>query len=190
MEWLFIILIGAATVGVCFLVDKGFTRIFRSKAQHKTGLSVRLSQHYGGVGLILLLLGLLAIFNGLNDGVLLLAGGFFVMALGVGLIVHYMSFGIYYDADSFILTTFGKKSTVYAYQDIVAQKLYQVTGGNIMVELYLENGKSVTLQSSMKGMYPFLDTAFSGWCRQKGITAEDCPFYDPHNSCWFPTMEV
>jgi hypothetical protein len=190
MEFLLIALIGAATIGVCFFVDKGFTRIFRSKAQHKTGLSVRLSQHYGGAGLILILLGLLAVFNSVNDSALLLIGGIFLMVLGVGLIVYYMSFGIYYDADSFILTTFGKKSTVYAYKDIVAQKLYQVTGGNIMIELYLENGRTVNLQSNMKGMYPFLDTAFSGWCRQKGTTPEECPFYDPRNSCWFPQMEV
>lgn len=190
MEWLFIALIGAATVGVCFLVDKVFTGIFRSKAQHKTGLSVRLSQHYGGAGLILMLLGILAIFNGWKVSTLLLVGGCLIIVMGAGLIVYYMSFGIYYDADSFILTTFGQKSQVYAYKDIVSQKLYQVTGGGILIELYLENGKTVTLQSSMKGMYPFMDTAFSGWCRQKGLTAEDCPFYDPHNSCWFPTLEV
>ena len=50
MDILAILLIGAVTFGVCFLMDKGFTGIFRNKKQHKSGLSVRLSQHYGGSG--------------------------------------------------------------------------------------------------------------------------------------------
>ena len=59
MEFLLILMIGAATFGVCFLLDKAFTGVFRSKPQHKSGQSVRLSQHYGGAGVILGLLGLL-----------------------------------------------------------------------------------------------------------------------------------
>lgn len=190
MDFLVILLVGAATFGVCFLLDKGFTGVFRSKPQHQTGLSVRLSQHYGGAGLLLVVLGLAAIFKGLNDSKMLLFCGGIVVLLGIGLIVYYMSFGIYYDEDSFILTTFGQKSKCYAYRDIQGQKLYRLTGGNIMVELYFCDGKTVTLQSNMKGVYPFLDTAFAKWCEQTGVKPEDCPFYDPENSCWFPGMEV
>ena len=186
---MYILLIGAVTIGLCFLLDKGFTAIFRGKAQHKSGLSVRLSQHYGGAGIVLLLLGLVAVFYGWNAGALMLVGGIVMILLGIGLIVYYMTFGIYYDSDSLILTTFGKKSKVYSFGDIQGQRLYQVTGGGVLIELYFRDGRTVALQSTMKGVYPFMDTAFAGWCRQKSIKWEDCPFHDPQNSCWFPSME-
>lgn len=186
---MYIILIGAATLGLCFLIDKGFTAVFRGKSQHRTGLSVRLSQHYGGAGIILFLLGLVAIFSGWSASTLLLVGGILVTLLGIALVVYYMTFSIYYDSDSLILTTIGKKSKVYSFGDIQGQRLYQVTGGGTMIELYFRDGRTVALQSTMKGIYPFLDTAFAGWCRQKNIKWEDCPFHDPQNSCWFPSME-
>ena len=189
MYILVILLLGGATFGVCFLFDKGLTGVFRNKPQHKTGLSVRLSQHYGGAGLILAVLGLAAVFKGLESSKMLLICGIIVILMGLGLIVYYMSFGVYYDSNSFILTTFGKKSTTYSFADIQGQRLYRVSGGHVMVELFLKDGRSVGLQSNMKGIYPFLDAAFAGWCRQKGLTAEECTFHDPGNSCWFPSME-
>lgn len=188
MDFVLILMIGAVTFGVCFLVDKVLKRLFRSKPQHKTGLSVRLSQHYGGAGIILWLLGMLAVFQSAGSGLLLICGSF-VILLGIGLIVYYLTFGIYYDADSLFLTTFGKKSKAYSYGDIRSQKLYRVTGGNVVIELYFADGRTVSLQSNMKGVYPFLDTAFAGWCRQTGVDPADCPFHDPRNSCWFPSME-
>lgn len=189
MEFLLILLVGAVTFGVCFLLDKGFTGVFRSKPQHKTGLSVRLSQHYGGVGLVLALLGALAVYNGWGSSMVLLCCGGFVAVLGIALIVYYLSFGIYYGKENFLLTTFGKKSKVYSYGDILGQKLYRVVGGNVIVELYFKDGRTVSLQSNMKGVYPFLDAAFGGWCRQTGANPEACAFYDPNNSCWFPSVE-
>lgn len=189
MYILVIFLLGGATFGLCYLFDKGLTGVFRGKPQHKTGLSVRLSQHYGGAGLVLTVLGLAALFKGLEDSKMLLFCGVFVILMGLGLVVYYMSFGVYYDKESFILTTFGKKSTTYSFGDIQGQRLYRVTGGSVMVELLLKDGRSVGLQSNMKGIYPFLDAAFAGWCRQKGLTAEECTFHDPRNSCWFPNIE-
>lgn len=189
MDILAILLIGAVTFGVCFALDKGFAGIFRSKKQHKTGLSVRLSQHYGGAGIVLGILGLVAIFQGMKDSTVLLVGGCFVALLGVALLVYYMSFGVYYDADSFILSVFGKKSATYSYADIQGQRLYQITGGSIVVELHLRDGRTVGLQSTMTGVYPFLDAAFDGWCRQTETAREDCAFHDPSASHWFPEVE-
>lgn len=184
-----IVLIAALTFGICFLLDRGYTRIFRSKQQHRSGLSVRVSKRYASIGLILCVLGLLAVFTGLGGESVLLVGGMIVFCIGCGLIVHYMSTGIFYDADSFIYTSFGKKDAVYAYSDIRGQKLYLIQGGSIVVELHLTNGKAVSVHTSMDGAYPFLDHAFAAWCRQTNRTAEDCPFHDPANSLWFPTLE-
>ena len=189
MNFLKILLVGAVTFFLCFLLDKGFTGIFRNKPQHQTGRSVRLSQRYGSIGLLLVVLSVVAIFQGWNSSKILLFCGGGVGLLGVGLIVYYMSFGIYYDEDSFVLTTFGKKSATYAYKAIQGQKLYRIAGGSILMELYLEGGRTVTLQSNMKGIYLFLDAAFSSWCSQKGIEPSDCSFHDPENSCWFPSVE-
>lgn len=189
MGFLGIIVMAAATFGVCFLLDKGFTKVFRGTQQHKTGLSVRLSKRYGSGGLLLVVLGLAAVFSGVTNGKVLLVGGIFVALLGIGLIVYYMSFGIYYDADSFVLTTFGRKSVTYAFRDIRAQQLYTVTGGSTLIELHLRSGRTVSLQSTMTGVYPFLDAAFASWCRQTGRSAEDCPFHDPASSRWFPGLE-
>ena len=76
-----------------------------------------------------------------------------------------------------------------AFREIREQKLFLIQGGNTVIELYLEDGSSVSLQSSMDGIYLFLDTAFAGWCLQKGIDPKDCTFHDPSKSWWFPHEE-
>lgn len=190
MEYIFIALVMAAVFGLCWLVDKGFTKLFRSQAQHMSGLSVRLSKRYGSVGLILFVLGLAAVFTGIPGNALLWIGGIVVMALGIGLVVYYMSTGIYYDDDSFIYTTFGKKNVTYSYRDIVHQQLYVVQGGSTIVELHMRDGSAVQVLSTMTGYTEFLDRAFLGWVRLNNIDIrEGADFHDPANSCWFPSAE-
>lgn len=188
MQYLAVIIIAALVFGVCYLFDKGFEKVFRSKAQHKSGLAVRVNKRYAAFGAILFVLGLAAIFAGVGDGWLLIAGGAMILIVGAGLFIYYITFGIFYDADSFVLTTFGRKSTTYNYRDIKSQQLY-IASGNTVIELHMKDGRSVGLQAGMIGVYPFLDIAFAGWCRQTGRKQEDCSFYDPSNSCWFPNME-
>ena len=189
MNMITILLVAAATFGVCWLFDKGYTNTFRNKIQHRTGLAVRLSKRYAAFGLLLTVLGIAAIFTGLNSEKVLLYGGIFVLLMGVGLVVYYLTFGVFYDDDTFLLTTFGKKSVTYRFADISSQQLYVVQGGNVIVELHLADGNAVGIQSVMEGAYPFLDHAFAAWCRQTGRKAEDCPFHDPANHLWFPNVE-
>ena len=127
--------------------------------------------------------------SGINgNGNVLMIGGIIVALLGVGLVVYYMTFGVFYDEDGFVLTTFGKRSTTYQYNQIAGQMLY-VSGNNIIVELHMKDGRTVGLQSAMVGMDTFLDFAFANWCRQTGKNPAECEFHDPDNSLWFPTME-
>lgn len=184
-----VIIAAALTFGICFLVDKGYTRLFRSKQQHKTGLQVRLSKRYASIGLVLCILGILAVFTGVGGETVLLIGGGIVIFIGCALIGHYMSFGVYYDADSFIVTTFGKKNPVYRFGDIRHQKLYMIQGGSIVVELHMADGNAVSIHTSMEGAYPFLDHAFNAWCRQTDQDPEDCTFHDPGNHLWFSNEE-
>ena len=188
MEWIAILIVAALVFGICFLVDKGFTKLFRSQAQHFSGLSVRLNKRYATIGLVMFVLGVAAFFAGLNQEWLLLIGGVLITAVGVGLVVYYMTFGVFYDEDTFLLTTFGKKSKAYRYSEIDCQQLYN-NYGQIVIELQMTDGRTVHLQGAMPGAYDFLDKAFAKWCSQRGIREEDCAFHDPDNSCWFPSVE-
>ena len=184
-----IALVAAVIFGICYLVDKTFSKLFRSKAQHRSGMAVRASKRYGLFGVILTVLGIMAIFVGITDGPVLLWGGVIVLLMGIALAVYYLSFGIFYDGESLLLQRFGKKDVTHYYRDIVGQKLYLIQGGNIVVELHMADGSAVSVQSAFEGVYPFLDTAFAGWCLQTGRDPQSCDFHDPSQSLWFPTVE-
>lgn len=189
MEILFLILFAGAMFGLCFLVDKLFKKLFRSKKQHSTGRSVRLSKRYGSFGVLMVTLAVASIFAWLNGAEWILgAGGGLVLVVGIGLIVYYLTFGIYYDDDGFLFHTFGKPGITYEYGDILGQKLYTASG-NIVVELHMKDGNTVAIQATMDGPFPFLDEAFAGWCRQTEHDPDACEFHDPSSSLWFPTME-
>ena len=189
MQYLAVLLIAALVFGVCYLFDKGFEKLFRNQAQHYSGLSVRLNKRYAAFGAILITLGVATFFTGMESGWVLKVGGILVMLMGAALVVYYATFGIFYDADHFILTTFGKRSNTYRYQDIKGQKLYIIQGGSVVVELHMMDGRAVSLQSAMVGTYAFLDHAFAAWCRQTGRDPESCDFHDTDNHLWFPSVE-
>ena len=189
MSTLFVLFLAAAIFGICFAVDKAFTKAFRSKAQHRSGMAVRANKLYGLAGLILMILGILGVLTGLGANVLLLIGGIVVLILGICLVTYYLSFGVFYDGETMLICRFGKKDREYYFRDIQGQKLYLVQGGSILVELHMADGSAVSLQSSMEGVYTFLDTAFAAWCLQKGIDPQSCDFHDPSQSLWFPTVE-
>ena len=188
-QFLPIALIAAVIFGLCYLVDKTFSKLFRSKAQHRSGMAVRANKRYGIFGVVLTVLGIMAIFVGITDGPVLLWGGVIDLLMGIALAVYYLSFGIFYDGESLLLQRFGKKDVTHYYKDIVGQKLYLIQGGNIVVELHMADGSAVSVQSSFDGVYPFLDTAFAGWCLQTGRNPQDCDFHDPSQSLWFPAVE-
>ena len=131
----------------------------------------------------------MAVCVGIADGSVLLWGGIIVLLMGLGLAVYYLSFGVFYDGETFLLSRFGKKELAYRFSDIPGQKLYLVQGGNVIIELHRADGGTVSLQSTMDGVYPFLDTAFAAWCLQTGRDPQSCDFHDPSQSLWFPTVE-
>ena len=189
MTFFLILLIAAAVFGLCFAVDKAFAKLFRSKAQHRSGMAVRANKRYGLFGVILSVLGVMAICVGISDGSVLLWGGIIVLLMGICLTVYYLCFGVFYDGETFLLSRFGKKDITYRFDQIQGQKLYLVQGGNVIIELHMTDGNTVSLQSTMDGVYPFLDTAFAAWCMQTGRDPQSCDFHDPSRSLWFPTVE-
>lgn len=184
------ILVAALTFGVMFLLDKGFTKLFRSKEQHKSGLAVRLKKGYGVAGILLCVLAVVVLLQYITGGEKMMLFCFVVLLImGAGLLVYYMTFGVFYDDEGFVLSTFGRKSAAYRYADIENQKLYVITGGSNVVELYLSDGNTVSLQSTMEGVYPFLDKACHARFRQLGINSHECGWFDEGQSCWFPPKE-
>ena len=183
------LIVAALVFGLCYLIDKVFTAKFRNTAQHRSGLAVRVNKRYGVFGISLSVLGVLSIGVGITGGIALIIGGIVVLIMGICLSVYYLVHGIFYDGESFLITSFRREDRVYHYRDIKDQKLFLVQGGSVIIELYLNDGSSVSLLSSMDGVYLFLDTAFAGWCMQKGIDPQTCDFHDPSKSWWFPHEE-
>lgn len=188
MEMIAVAIIAAAVFGICFLVDKGFTKLFRNQQQHHSGTAVRLSKRYGSIGLIVAVLGLSSLFAAPSQGVILWIAGPILLLGGSFLVAWYMSFGVFYDGDAFLVTNLFKKPRRYTYDQIKAQQLYTASG-NILIELYLTDGKTVQLQSNMAGMYAFMDFAFHRWLDITGRFKSDCDFYAPDQSCWFPPID-
>lgn len=188
MEYLALAIFAALIFGVCFLVDRLFTRLFRNKPEHKQGKTVRHNSRTAAFGLVIAVIGVAAVIAGFTAGWLFFVGGPLLIVVGGVLVAQYLSFGIFYLEDTFVYTAIGKKSTTYAYRDIQSQQLYN-NHGHTLIELHMADGKSIILQSTMNGLYPFLEFASARWLQQTGRSREDCTFYDPGKSCWFPPRE-
>lgn len=181
------ILVAALTFGAMFAIDKGFTKLFRSQAQHHSGTAVRLKKGYGVAAILLCILAVLSLFQFVSNGEMLMLVCFFALiAMGAGLGVYYVTHGIFYDDESFLYTTLGKKARTYRYADITGQKLYVLQGGSYLVDLYMTDDTTVSVQTSMEGAYAFLDKACHARFRQLGINSFECDWFDSDNSCWFP----
>lgn len=193
MEYVLIAIVIAVVLGLCFLTDFLFKKIFRSQAQHMSGLAVRLQKRYATMGLIMIVFGAAALMASFSQQTfarwLLLGGGILIVLVGAVLVAYYVATGIFYDDDSFIYTTLGKKKKVYKYKDIRAQQLYN-NAGQLLIELHMHDGTSVQVQGAMPGAIAFLDHAYEAWVQQTGRREEDCTFHDTANSIWFPPVEV
>ena len=187
MGYLFVI---AATFGVMYLLDKGLTKLFRSRQQHRSGTAVRLKKHYGILSLALMILGAIGIVTFFADGnLILLLGGVLILPGGALLGIYYLTHGIFYDDESFLYVSFGRNAREYRYADITAQKLYEIQGGTLLVELYMADGKTVSVQHSMEGAPGFLDKAAHARMRQKGLNSHECEWFDETRGQWFPPVE-
>ena len=184
------LIIAAATFGVMYGLDKLFTKFFRNQAQHHSGTAVRLKKGYGIASVLLCIIGVLCLMQYIaaREGLMLFCF-IALMLMGVGLGAYYLSHGIFYDDESFLFTTLGKKGRTYRYADIEGQKLYLLQGGSYLVDLYMSDGNNVSIQTSMPGAYDFLDKACHARFRQLGINSFECDWFDESQSCWFPPKE-
>lgn len=101
MEAISIFVVAGLVFFLCWLVDRAFTKLFRSKAQQRSGMAVRANKRYGVFGVILSVLGILGIVAGTTNEKLFTYAGIIVLLMGLGLAVHYLSFGIFMTATAF-----------------------------------------------------------------------------------------
>ena len=184
------LLVIAATFGVMFLLDKGLSKLLRSRTQHRSGTAVRLKKHFGILSLALMVLGALAVINGLIEkNTALLLGGLVIFPGGAALGIYYLTHGIFYDDETFLYVTFGNSSREYRYGEIRGQKLYEIQGGSLLVELHMTDGSAVSVQGNMEGAYRFLDKAAHARMRQLGLNSHECAWFDEEKGQWFPPVE-
>ena len=151
---------------------------------------MRLKKHYGILSLAMIILGVLGILTFFFDGnVILLLGGLLVAPGGAALGIYYLTHGIFYDDDAFLYVTFGNRSREYRYGEIRGQKLYEIQGGSLLVELHMTDGKTVPVQNNMDGAAVFLDKAAHARMRQLGLNSHECPWFDETKGQWFPPVE-
>ena len=151
---------------------------------------MRLKKHYGIFSLAMMILGVLGLLTWFsNRSPALLLGGLLVTPGGILLGIYYLTHGIFYDNDTFLYTTFGNRSVTYRYADIVAQKLYEIQGGTLLVELHMTDGKAVSVQTTMEGAKTFLDKAAHARMRQLGLNSHECSWFDETEGRWFPPVE-
>ena len=180
----------AATFGVMFLLDKGLTKLFRSRDQHRSGTAVRLKKHFGILSLALMALGVLGIGTYFTDKSLaLLVGSVLILPGGALLGIYYLTHGIFYDDDTFLYVSFGNRSREYRYGEIRGQKLYEIQGGSLLVELHMADGTTVSVQGTMEGAPAFLDKAAHARMRQLGLNSHECDWFDEDKGQWFPSVE-
>lgn len=183
-------IIAAAIFGALYGLDKLFTRVFRNQAQHHSGTAVRLKKGYGTAAVLLCIVAILCLMQFVSGGEKLMLACFVILILtGLGLGAYYLTHGIFYDDDTFLFTTLGRKGVTYRYGDITGQKLYVLQGGGYVVELYMNDGGTVSVQTSMEGAYDFLDKACHARFRQLGVNSFECDWFDESQSCWFPPVE-
>ena len=87
MQALGILIVAAIVFLLCWIVDKLFSKLFRSKAQQRSGMAVRANKRYGVFGVILSVLGILGIVAGVRGEKLLLWCGIIVLLMGGALAV-------------------------------------------------------------------------------------------------------
>ncbi len=189
MEYVWILILALITFLTCFLLDKLFSKVFRGRSQHTSGKSVKLRKRVATFGLLVLLLGAVCVIFYWGTHPVIFWSGWILLLMGGGMLVYYLSFGIYYDEEGFVYSRFGRKSHTYTYDQIQRQQLYN-SQGSLLVELHLVDGSTVPVQDNMEGGFPFLDYAFDRWLQAKGLTREECAFHDPQKCCWFPMVEV
>ena len=184
MKYVMYILLVAVMFGLVALVDWLLKKLFPKKGAMKSGKAVRMPRYSVIFGILMTLLGVIALlFLPLEQERFLAFGCVVVLIMGVYLLVNFCRFGIFYDEEGFVYRTLTKKARSYRYSDIESQQSFVAKSG-LNTTLYVA-GDEIRLYSAMQGLSDFLNKAFFRWCAQKGIDP-DTVENDPSVLVFFP----
>ena len=182
MKYLLYALLIAVIFGLVALGDFLLKKLF--KIGPTRGAAVRMPRYSSILGLIMALLGLIAVlYVPREDERFLWLGSWVVLVMGLYLLVNFFSFGIFYDDEGFTCRALGKKPRTYRYGEITGQRTFVAKSG-WNSNLYAR-GEEIQLFAAMQGLSDFLNKAFFAWCRENGIDP-DTVENDPHNLIFFP----
>lgn len=184
MKYILYILLIAVIFGLYALVDFLFKKLFARSKTEQSGQAVRLPRYSPILGLLIALLGLIALLFLPGEGQWALrAGCAVVLVMGLFLLVNFFRFGIFYDDNCFVCRSLTKKAKTYYYKDITGQRSFLARSG-VNISLYVD-GDEIQLYSAMQGLDSFLNKAFYSWCQAKGIDP-DTVENNPHMLTFFP----
>ena len=187
MKYILYLLLIAVIFGLVALVDFLLKRIFPKARPNPGCQAVRLPRYSSILGLLMTLLGLIALlYIPRQEQLALWLGCWVVLAIGVYLLVNFFWFGIFYDDEGFTYRPFLKKGRYYRYEEITGQRAYLAKSG-WNTNLYARDDE-IQLYAALQGVSEFLNKAFFAWCRQKGIDP-DTVENDPHMLVFFPEPE-
>ncbi len=178
MIYVFFALVGAATFGLCFLIDRLVRRFSHGGVAPQT---VRQPTRSAGIGIVLLVAGVALLL--FLPGSLGIVGGIVLCFMGSVLAASYFFFSIHYDDEGFTCHGF-KGSVYYRYNQIRGEQALATRSG-IAVMLYVGD-TTVELSEAMKGVRSFLSHAYYARCRQLGLDPAACPPPEPGSLVWFP----
>ena len=182
MGFWFVVIVCAVVFALCFLVD-GLAKKLRGKARADER-AVRMPKRSVSIGMLLIVFALCAVLFWVPQEVLWLRVGCFVVAaMGVVLIVQYLSFSVRYDEGGFTVAQFARPKRTFRYADIRAQRSLMTRSG--IHATLLTQDDSVSLTSAMEGADVFLRFAFGKWCAEKGIDPESIE-NNPQMMTYFP----
>jgi hypothetical protein len=185
MRYVLYLLLIAVLFGLIALGDFLLKKLF--KRSYSTANAVRLPRRSLILGLLMALLGLIAVlYIPRETEWFLWLGSWVVLVMGGYLLVNFFSFGIFYDDESFTCRTLGRPARTCRFADITGQRVFvSKSGWNSL--LYV-NGEEIQLYAAMQGLSDFLNKAFFAWCRANAIDP-DTVENDPHNLIFFPDPE-
>lgn len=180
MKYLLLALCLAAMFALCFLVDRLIARVRRmARMRHQ----VRLGLRYPVGGCLLLLGTAVAVLVWRVQGNdLLWAAAALFAGLAINLFACYARVRITYTPEGF---TFHRgRSLHFTFDQITGQRV--AIGPRSVCLVLCAGGLDLVLTDQMQGLLPFLQAAYDGWCRQKGLDPASQRWHDPDAWQWFP----
>ena len=186
MKYILYLLLIAAIFGLIALIDFLGKKLFPALRNTHNGPMVRMPRYSFILGLLLALVGVIAVLYMPTEEWLLYAGCWLVLVIGVYLLINFFWTGIFYDDEGFTYRPFPRKARYFRYEEITAQQSFIAKSG-WNTALYAK-GQEIQLYAAMQGVEEFLLTAFYGWCRQKGLDPEEVE-HDSTTLTYFPAPE-